>query len=95
MLDQHGIAYRYREYTIETLSETEIRDVLRKLNATPVDVLRKRDPAYRRLGLTGEESDAELIGLMAANPTLVERPIGMAGERAVVGRPPEKLLDLV
>lgn len=94
-MDQHGIAYRYREYTTETLSETEIRDVLRKLNATPGEVLRKRDPAYRRLGLTGEEPDAELIRLMAANPTLVERPIGIAGERAVVGRPPEKLLDLV
>jgi arsenate reductase len=95
LLDEHGIDYRYREYTTETLSETEIRDVLRKLNATPVDVLRKRDSAYRRLGLTGEESDAELIGLMVANPTLLERPIGIVGELAVVGRPPEKLLDLV
>ncbi len=95
MLDEHGIDYRYREYTKETLSETEIRDVLRKLNATPVDVLRKRDPAYRRLGLTGEEPDAELIRLMAANPTLLERPIGIMGERAVVGRPPEKLLEIL
>ena len=95
MLDEHGVRYRYREYTEEPLSAAEIRDVIEKLDLTPTDVLRKRDAAYRRLGLTGEESGTELVHLMAANPTLLERPIGIAGGRAVVGRPPEKLLELV
>ncbi len=94
MLGEHGVGYRYREYTEEPLSAEEIRAVIEKLNLTPVDVLRKRDPAYRRLGLTGEESDAELVRLMAANPTLLARPIGVAAERAVIGRPPERLLEL-
>ncbi len=94
MLEEHGIGYRYREYTEEPLSEAEIREVIKKLDATPADVLRKRDPAYRRLGLTGEESDAELVRLMTANPTLLERPIGVVGERAAIGRPPERLLEL-
>ncbi|MDH3744338.1 MAG: arsenate reductase (glutaredoxin), partial [Acidobacteriota bacterium] len=52
------------------------------------------DKAFRELGLTGEEPDADLIRDMAAHPTLLERPIGVLGDRAVVGRPPEKLLEL-
>jgi arsenate reductase len=90
LLNEKGIEHRYREYTREPLSETEIRDVLRKLGLRPRDVLRKND-----LGFTGEEPDDGLIAAMARYPTLLQRPIGVAGERAVVGRPPERLLELV
>lgn len=90
MLNEKGIEYRYREYTREPLSETEIRDVLRKLGLRARDVLRKND-----LGFTGEEPDDKLIAAMAGHPTLLQRPIGVAGDRAVVGRPPERLLELV
>lgn len=90
MLNEKGIEHRYREYTREPLSEREIRDVLRKLGLRPRDVLRKNG-----LGVTGEEPDGDLIAAMARNPTLLQRPIGVAGDRAVVGRPPERLLELV
>jgi len=94
LLETHGVRYRYREYTEEPLSEAEIRTVLDRLGIGPRAVLRKRDKAYREQGLTGDETDAQLIRLMAAHPTLLQRPIGLAGERAVLGRPPEKLLEL-
>jgi arsenate reductase (glutaredoxin) len=90
LLDGKGIEYRYREYNREPLSEKEIRDVLRKLGLRPRDVLRKND-----LGFTGEEPDQELIAAMARHPTLLQRPIGVLGDRAVVGRPPERLLELM
>ena len=90
MLDGKGIEYRYREYNREPLSEKEIRDVLLKLGLQPRDVLRKND-----LGFTGEEPDGELIAAMARHPTLLQRPIGVLGDRAVVGRPPERLLELL
>ena len=94
MLDEHDVPYRYREYTREPLSAAEIRRVLKLLGAGPKDVLRKRDRAYKDLGLTGDETDAVLIAHMAEHPTLLERPIGVLGKRAVVGRPPAKLLEL-
>lgn len=93
MLDEKGIEYRYREYTQDPLSEKEIRDVLRKLGLPAKDVLRMKEA--REAGFTGEESEAELIAAMARQPTLLQRPIGIAGGRAVVGRPPERLLELV
>jgi arsenate reductase len=90
LLNEKGIEYHYREYTREPLSEAEIRDVLRKLGLRPRDVLRKND-----LGFTGGEPENDLIAAMALHPTLLQRPIGVAGDRAVIGRPPERLLELV
>ena len=95
MLDDQGIAYRYRDYAKNPLSEAELRDVLARLGLRPRDVLRTRDPAVKALGLTGDEPDDRLIAAMARHPTLLQRPIGVAGDRAVVGRPPERLLELV
>jgi len=62
---------------------------------SPIDVLRRNDAAFKKLGLTGNESAARLVKLMADNPTLLQRPIGVRGKKAVVGRPPENLLELV
>ena len=95
MLEEKGIEYRYRDYVKNPLTETEIRDVLTRLGLRPRDVLRAKDPAFKELGLTGDEADAQLIAAMARHPTLLQRPIGLAGDRAVVGRPPERLLELV
>ncbi len=95
MLDDNGIPYRYREYTEEPLSAAEIRRVLGWLGVGPREVLRTRDRAFRELGLTGEEPEDELIAHMADHPTLLQRPIGVIDGRAAVGRPPERLLELV
>jgi arsenate reductase len=94
LLNEHGIEYTYREYRQDPLSTTEIRDVLKKLGLSARDVLRTRDKAFTELGLTGNEPDSTLVGHMAEHPTLLQRPIGIKGKRAVVGRPPEGLLEL-
>ena len=95
MLDEHQIPYRYREYTREPLTQEQLRVLLRRLGVTAASLLRRQDKAFRELGLTGAEDDGTLIPLIAGHPTLLQRPIGIWGERAAVGRPPEKLLDLV
>ncbi len=94
MLKEREIPFHYRDYTKDTLSEAEIRTVLTLLGVGPKEVLRTRDKAYRELGLTGEESEEELIQAMASHPTLLQRPIGLKGKKAVLGRPPERLLEL-
>lgn len=93
MLEDKGVAFEYREYRQDPLSRAELEDVLEKLGMRPRDMLRTRDA--NKLGLRGDESDAELIGLMAENPTLLQRPIGVVGNKAAVGRPPEALLELI
>lgn len=95
MLKERGVEYRYREYTEEPLSRAEIEKVLGLLGLEPVDVLRKNDAAFKELGLTGKESKTVLLGHMAKHPTLLQRPIAIVGKKAVLGRPPERILELV
>ena len=95
MLKEEGIPFVNREYTREPLSEEELRDVFGKLGLRPAELLRKRDKAYKELGLNGEEDDEQLIAHMAEHPTLLQRPIGVLGDRAVVGRPHTDLLSLL
>ena len=93
MLNEHGVEFVYREYTKDPLSEAEIRAVLAKLGCSANAVLRRRDA--KKAGLTGVESEDDLVALMAENPRLLQRPIGIVGDRAVVGRPPENLLGIM
>ena len=93
MLEERGVDYRYREYREEPLDAGEIRDVLKRLGMTAHDVLRARDA--KKLGLHGNETERQLIALMAEHPTLLQRPIGLLGGRAALGRPPEALLELL
>ncbi len=93
LLEQKGIAFEYREYRQDPLSKQELEDILKKLGMGPRDVLRTRDA--NALGLSGDETDAELLDLMAEHPTLLQRPIGIVGDKAALGRPPEALLEIV
>lgn len=94
MLEQKGIEYRYRDYRVAPLSAKEIRSILGMLGLEPKDLLRVRDRANVELGLSADEPPERLIEEMAQHPTLIQRPIGILGERAVLGRPPERLLEL-
>lgn len=58
--------------------------------------MRRKEKEYRELNLADEGvSRKQLIAAMVAHPRLIERPVGLSGARAVLGRPPEKLLELV
>ena len=66
------------------------------MGITPRELLRKGEAVYRELDLGGREvSDDELIRLMAEHPDLIQRPIVERGSRAVLGRPTEKILELL
>jgi arsenate reductase len=94
LLEENGVPYRYRDYKKEPLSREELKKLFHLLGLKPRELLRRRDRAFRELGLTGEESAQQLIDLMSEHPTLLQRPIGLLRDRAAVGRPPERLLDL-
>ncbi len=95
MLTEHKVAFTYREYTKDPLSETEVREVLEMLDVPIKNVLRRNDKAFKDLGLTGDEDDDTLITLIASHPTLLQRPIAHRQGKAVVGRPHERLLELL
>jgi arsenate reductase len=78
------------------LSAAQIGDLCRKLGVAPREILRTKDPEYEAHGLaSGRHSDAELLALMAEHPGLIQRPIVVKGDRAVVARPVESLEGLL
>ena len=90
-VDFEAINYYEQPMTAEGL-----RDLIEKLGITPRDLIRKGEQVYRDLNIGGRDlSDDELIQLMVENPDLIQRPIVVRGDRAVLGRPPENVEELL
>jgi arsenate reductase len=83
-------------YYLEPIGEAKLRELLGKMGIAPRELLRTGEAVYRELGLGHRElSDDELIRLMAEHPDLIQRPIVERGDRAVLGRPTERIKDLL
>jgi arsenate reductase (glutaredoxin) len=93
--EENGIEYEKVNYFIEPLSEEKLRDLLAKANLAPADVLRKNEPLYKELNLSAEASPGEIIDLIIRHPSLLQRPIVEVGEKAVLARPVEKVIELI
>lgn len=95
LLAAHGVPAEKVYYLDNPPPRAEIVRVLGLLGTTdPRAMMRTKEPAYAELGLATATAD-ELIDAMAAHPQLIERPIVIRGDAAVVARPPELLLDLL
>jgi len=92
---ENDINYEKVNYFIDELSEEKLRDLLRKMNLSPFDVLRKKEPVYKELNISENTSPDEIIKLIVRNPNLLQRPIVEVGEKAVLARPIEKALELI
>jgi arsenate reductase len=96
LLHDHGYDPRIVEYLKEPPTERQIKRLLKLLAMEPRDLMRKMEAEYRALGLDDPKlSPAALIKAMAQHPVLIERPIVVKGDRAVLGRPPEKVLEIL
>ena len=82
------------EYLKTNPSEGDIRSILSKLNISAIELVRKKEADFKDYK-NKQLNDEELIALMAKIPKLIERPIVIKGEKAILGRPPENVLKLV
>lgn len=74
----------------------QLKSLLEKLGLSARELLRKGEDAYKELNLSDTKlSEAALVKAMVENPKLIERPIAIVGDKAVIGRPPEKILELL
>lgn len=94
LLAERGLSPTIRLYLKEPPTEEEIVALLRLLEVPAIGLVRTGEPVFRDLDLADGDDNA-LVAAMAAHPILIERPILVAGPRAVIGRPPEKILDLL
>ena len=95
LLSARGISPTIVEYLETPPDAKTVKSLLKKLGLEPRELMRKKEAAYAELGLADAALSAdELIEAMVDNPILIERPIVVAGERAVLGRPPENIAAL-
>jgi len=81
-------------YYVEPIGEAKLRELIAKMGIAPRELLRTGEAVYRELGKR-ELSDDALISLMAEHPDLIQRPIVERGDRAVLGRPTERIKELL
>jgi arsenate reductase len=96
LLREKGVEPAIVEYLKTPPAAAELARLLDLLGMAPRELMRKGEAVYKELGLDDPALDRRaLIAAMAENPSLIERPIVVAGDKAALGRPPEKILDIL
>ena len=97
LLTERGIDFNRVEYHVEGIGEPRLRELLAKGGLRPMDVLRRKEPLVAELGLDRDPppSDDELLAAMVEHPVLIQRPLVEEGDRVVLARPVERVLDLL
>ena len=96
LLHKHHIEPKIIEYLATPPTVSQLTSLLTQLQLKPRELLRRKEPIYKTLGLNNEKiSDAKIIAAMAKHPILIERPIVVCGKKAVLGRPPENVLGIL
>lgn len=94
LLEEQGIEPEILRYLDTPPDAATLRRVLGLLGLEAADLLRRGEAVYRELGLA-DADEATLLEAMQAHPILIERPVVIRGDRAVIGRPPERVLELL
>ncbi|WP_369601810.1 arsenate reductase (glutaredoxin) [Hahella sp. SMD15-11] len=96
LLEERGIQPKVIRYLDTPPDAATLKALLGKLGMTARELIRTKEEEYKTLGLNDPSlSEEALIEAMVAHPRLIERPIVVAGDRAVLGRPPENVLELI
>jgi arsenate reductase (glutaredoxin) len=95
LLQERGHEPRVVEYLKEPPTKSELEALLAKLGLKPEQLVRKGEEIYKAKYAGKKLTDAQWIDAMVADPILIERPIVVSGQRAVIGRPPQNVLQLL
>lgn len=94
LLEEKGIPFQLHLYMTDRLTAKALKELLKKLGMKPHELLRKNEAIYKELKDT-VTTDAEWVRQMIEHPELIERPIVVNGDKAVVARPTETVLEIL
>lgn len=95
LLKENNCKVEVREYLKDPPSKKELKELLSLLKCNAVDIVRTKEPIYLEKFANKKLSNAQWIDILIEHPILIERPIVINGNKAVVGRPPVLVLDLI
>ena len=82
------------EYSVDNPTQKEIREILKLLNLNVEDLIRKKEDLYKKKYAKKKLTKAEWIKVLSENPILIERPIVVKDGKAIIGRPPQRIVEL-
>ncbi len=94
LIRERGVEPEVVRYLDTPPTKEELRELLQKLGLKPEDIVRKKEALYRERYKGKTLGDEEWLEVLSQNPKLIERPIVVEGNKAVLGRPPERVLEL-
>ncbi|WP_298533982.1 arsenate reductase (glutaredoxin) [uncultured Algibacter sp.] len=95
ILEDSGKEFEVVKYLENVPTANELKTIINQLGIKPIDLVRKNEAIWKSNFKGKDLSDADLIKAMVENPKLIERPIVINGSKAVIGRPPESILDII
>lgn len=95
LLENSGKEFKTVLYIKNELSVKELSDIVKKLNISPIELVRKNESIWKENYKDKNLSDKEIIEIMVKNPKLIERPIVVNENKAVIGRPTEKINEII
>lgn len=95
ILEKSGKDYTIREYLKDVPTREELLELIGLLGIKPVELVRKNEQVWKDLYKNKTMTDDDIITAMAEHPKLIERPLVIKGNKAVIGRPPVKILDII
>ncbi|ARV13903.1 arsenate reductase (glutaredoxin) [Polaribacter sp. SA4-12] len=95
VLEESGKEFKIVKYLEDVPSEKELTEIISLLGITPIQLVRKTEKIWKEEFKGKELSDEEIIKAMIENPKLIERPIVINNNKAVIGRPPENILSII
>ncbi len=94
-LEENNCEIEIVEYLKKTPTKKELKDLLMKLGLKPLDIIRSKEPVFEKKFKNKKFTDAEWIQVIIENPILLQRPIVIDGYKAIIGRPVEKVIELL
>lgn len=96
ILKEKKVGFAIKEYLKEPLTASEIKELCNALKMSPSEIVRSKEEVFKDLGLHERKmNDQSWYQIIVKNPVLLERPILLKGKKAVIGRPTERLLELL
>lgn len=95
LIQEKGVEPEIVEYLKNPPTKAELRGILKKLNLTAMEIVRKGEAIYKENYKGKDLNEEDLLTMLVENPKLIERPIVIEGDKAVLGRPPENVLEIL
>lgn len=95
ILENSGKEFQIIKYLEDTPSKVELKELIELLGIKPIDLIRKNEAIWKSDFKDKNLNDHEIVDAMIKNPKLIERPIVINGNKAIIGRPPSLILDII